>query len=55
MLIVILIERALNENFIFIDNSDVNENHLYTDGIHLNNEGRDVFMNNTINYLNHFL
>ena len=51
----ILRERALNENFIFIDNSDVNENHLYTDGIHLNNEGRDVFMNNTINYLNHFL
>ena len=51
----ILRERSLNENFIFIDNSNISENHLYTDGIHLNNEGRDSFMENSINYLHNFL
>ena len=44
-----------HEDFEFIDNSNVVQAMLHTDGIHLSHEGRVVFSENIVNCINDFL
>ena len=48
----ILKNECLLHGFIFINNSNILPEHLYFDGIHLNNEGSDVLARNYLFYLN---
>ena len=44
-----------NTSFHFIDNSNIEKEHLWKDGLHLNRSGRDLLMNNFLRSLNNFL
>ena len=42
----ILKDLCLLNNFIFINNSGITEKHLYTDGVHLNDDGSKMLADN---------
>ena len=44
-----------NNNFIFVDNSNISNIHLFDDGLHLVELGRCILANNVINRINNFL
>ena len=48
----ILKDLCFSNKFIFIDNSNISANLLHTDGIHLNNESKEIFSDNIVNSLN---
>ena len=43
-----------HENFIFIENSNIEKKHLWKDGTHLNEIGKTILSNNFIDYLNNY-
>lgn len=45
-------ERCVRENFIFIFNDSISEEHLWKDGLHLTDDGTTILANNFINILN---
>ncbi len=47
----ILIELCQRHQFTFIDNGDINDEHLYQDGVHLNEDGTKVLADNYLNAL----
>ena len=42
-------------NFIFVDNSNISNIHLFDDGLHLVESGRCILANNVIDRINNFL
>ena len=44
-----------NNNFIFVDNSNISNIHLFDDGLHLVESGRCILANNVIDRINNFL
>ena len=44
-----------NNNFIFVDNSNISNIHLFDDGLHLVKSGRCILGNNVIARINNFL
>ena len=44
-----------NNNFIFVDNSNTLNVHLFDDGLHLVELGRCILANNLIDCINNFL
>ena len=44
-----------NNNFIFVDNSNISNIHLFDDGLHLVESGRCILANNVIDFINNFL
>ena len=48
----LLKQRCVIENFGFISNETIRENHLWKDGIHLIDQGTTILANNFINVLN---
>ena len=44
-----------NNNFIFVDNSNTSNVHLFDDGLHLVELGRCILANNLIDCINNFL
>ena len=44
-----------NNNFIFVDNSNTSNIHLFDDGLHLVESGRCILANNVIDRINNFL
>ena len=44
-----------NNNFIFVDNSNISSIHLFDDGLHLVESGRCILANNVIDRINNFL
>ena len=48
-------ERCVRENFIFIFNDSISEEHLWKDGLHLTGDGTTILANNFINVLNESL
>ena len=40
--------------FIFIDNRNIREQHLWNDGIHLQNQGKVILSNNFANSINNY-
>ena len=51
----ILKQNAELKSYVFIDNGSIKEQHLWNDGIHLNNQGKIILANNFLYYLNNFL
>ena len=43
-----------NNNFIFVDNSNISSIHLFDDGLHLVESGRCILANNVIDQINNF-
>ena len=39
-------------NFIFIDNANISVEHLFTDGVHLTDQGSQILCDNYLLYLN---
>ena len=44
-----------NNNFIFVDNSNISNIHLFDDGLHLLESGRCILANNITDRINNFL
>ena len=44
-----------NNNFIFVDNSNISSIHLFDDDLHLVESGRCILANNVIDQINNFL
>ena len=44
-----------DNNFIFVDNNNISNVHLFDDGLHLVESGSYILANNVINYKNNFL
>ena len=44
-----------NNNFTFVDNSNIYNIHLFDDGLHLVESGRSILANNVIDRINNFL
>ena len=43
-----------NNNFIFVDNGNISNIHLFDDGLHLVESGRCILANNVIDRINNF-
>ena len=50
----ILQDKCATHQFHFIDNSNIKKEYLWKDGFHLNQSGKDLFMNNFLRSLNNF-
>ena len=50
-----IIEMCNENNFTFIDNSNISKSHIYEDGLHLADNGRSVLVENFTRELNSFL
>ena len=50
-----LYDECRRHGFIFVDNGAVTENDLWVDGIHLQESGKHIIVNNLINNFNHSL
>ena len=46
---------CVRNDFHFVDNNNVTREYLYTDGVHLNNDGTRLFAGNLVNFLNDFI
>ena len=44
-----------NNTFIFVDNSNISNVHLFDEGLHLVESGRCILANNVIGCINNFL
>ena len=51
----ILEEQCHKCDFIFINNNEINDEHLWKDGIHLKENGKVLLARNFISNINHFL
>ena len=47
----VLLNLCREHGFIFIDNSDIEDEHLYLDGVHLNDRGTKILADNYLNSL----
>ena len=50
----ILQDKCATHQFHFIDNSNIKKEHLWKDGLHLNQSGKNLLMNNFLRSLNNF-
>ena len=50
----VLYDECRRSGFTFVDNGAVTENDLWDDGIHLQENGKHIIVNNFINSFNHF-
>ena len=41
--------------FLFVSNDNISREHLWNDGIHLNDNGTFIFASNIVNFLNNFI
>ena len=48
-------QKCETQGFIFIEHNNIRIDHLWKDGIHLNEPGKEILANNFIDYLNDFL
>ena len=50
------IMKICEENgFHFVSNDNILRKHLYKDGVHLTDEGTNIFAGNIVNYIKHFI
>ena len=48
-------EKCKQENFIFVNNDVINHTHFWKDGLRINENGKVVFANKFLKYINNFL
>ena len=48
-------EKCQNYDFIYLDNDNIEDIHLWKDGLHLNDQGKIILARNFIDYINDFL
>ena len=44
-----------NNGFVYIDNKEINGEHLWKDGLHLQESGKVILARNFIDHINYFL
>ena len=51
----LLLTKCQQKNFIYIDNNNITEQHLWKDGLHLKEDGKIILAKNYLHYINNFL